>query len=286
MARVAIKAVLKSYPDVGKNMDKEMFDESKVEIGQGKYKAHLKNKFIFDNLKRPENAIHLQDSRLSATALTDENNPQNRYKFEKMDAFFGYQNERMQHLKDQQEAMEKFEQEKSARRTGFLFGGASLLLSGALAGGKNNGMKMFAQGGQNTDDIPALLTGGEYVVRKDIVDRYGTSFFDRLNNGNIAAYATGGLVTRPHTMSPVGSTTQGKKAASSGGGGSIDQTNNINITVNVDAAGGVTEGGVETSQEGGGAPLSESETKELAAKIKTTVLATLIQEKKPGGMLY
>ena len=280
----AIKEVLKRYPDVGKNMDREMFDDTSVEIGSGKYKAHLKNKFIFDNLKRPENAIHLQDSRLSANALTDENNPQNRYKFEKMDAFFGYQHERMQHLKDQQEAMEKHERQKQGRRYGFLFGGASLLLSSALAGGR--GMKLFAKGGKTGDDIPALLTGGEYVVRKDIVDRYGTSFFDRLNSGNIAAYATGGLVTRPHTMSPVGSTTQGKKAGLSEGGRSIDQTNNINITVNVDAAGNVNESGVESTQTGEGTPLSEGETKELASRIKTQVLSTLVQEKKPGGMLY
>ena len=172
----AIRATLEKYPDVGKNIDREMLDETQVEIGSGKYKAHLKNRFIFDNLKRPENAIHLQDSRLSANALTDENNPQNRFKFEKMDTFFGYQNERMQFLKDQQEAMEKHEREKQGRRYGVLFGGASLLMSSALTAGKG-GYKMFAKGGQAGDDIPALLMGGEYVVRKDIVDKYGTAFF-------------------------------------------------------------------------------------------------------------
>ena len=44
----AIRAALEKYPDVGKNIDREMFDESEVEIGSGKYKAHLKNRFIFD----------------------------------------------------------------------------------------------------------------------------------------------------------------------------------------------------------------------------------------------
>ena len=278
----AIKEVLKKYPDVGKNMDREMFDESSVEIGSGKYKAHLKNRFIFDNLKRPENAIHLRDSRLSANALTDENNPQNRFKFEKMDAFFGYQHERMQFLKDQQEAMEKHEREKQGRRYGFLFGGASLLMSSALTGGKG-GYKMFAKGGQSGDDIPALLMGGEYVVRKDIVDKYGTAFFDRLNSGNIAAYATGGLVTKPHRMKPV--TSSGNQATKLDAGGSGDQTNNINITVNVDAAGGVSNE-ITESQGYGSTPLSETETKELADRIKSTVLSTLVQEKKPGGMLY
>jgi hypothetical protein len=277
----AIRAVLEKYPDVGKNIDREMLDESEVEIGSGKYKAHLKNRFIFDNLKRPENAIHLRDSRLSANALTDENNPQNRFKFEKMDAFFGYQHERMQFLKDQQEAMEKHEREKQGRRYGFLFGGASLLMSSALTGGA--GAYKMAKGGQTGDDIPALLMGGEYVVRKDIVDKYGTAFFDRLNSGNIAAYATGGLVTKPHRMKPV--TSSGNQATKLDAGGSGDQTNNINITVNVDAAGGVTND-ITESQGYGSTPLSETETKELADRIKSTVLSTLVQEKKPGGMLY
>ena len=188
----------------------------------------------------------------------------------------------MQFLKDQQEAMEKHEREKQGRRYGFLFGGASLLMSSALTAGKG-GYKMFAKGGKTGDDIPALLMGGEYVVRKDIVDKYGTAFFDRLNSGNIAAYATGGLVTKPHRMKPV--TSSGNQATKLDAGGSGDQTNNINITVNVDAAGGVTND-ITESQGYGSTPLSETETKELADRIKSTVLSTLVQEKKPGGMLY
>ena len=44
------------------------------------------------------------------------------------------------------------------------------------------------------DDVPAMLMGGEYVVRKDAVDRFGQPFFDRLNRGQVTGFAEGGPV--------------------------------------------------------------------------------------------
>ena len=39
-------------------------------------------------------------------------------------------------------------------------------------------------GGQSpTDNIPTMLTGGEYVVKKDIVRKFGKDYFDRINYG-------------------------------------------------------------------------------------------------------
>jgi hypothetical protein len=71
----------------------------------------------------------------------------------------------------------------------------------------------LARGGQpkaSSDTVPAMLTPGEYVVRKDVVDKVGVGFFERLNNlslptdafkqrvhaakGVVKGYATGGLV--------------------------------------------------------------------------------------------
>ena len=60
------------------------------------------------------------------------------------------------------------------------------------------GVQGYATGGRITggsgtkDDVPAMLMGGEYVVKKDSVQKYGLSFMDSLNNGNIPKFAKGG----------------------------------------------------------------------------------------------
>lgn len=63
----------------------------------------------------------------------------------------------------------------------------------------------FASGGSvpgsgSGDTVPAMLTPGEFVVKKSIVDKIGSGFFDWINGGGMMArltgrYATGGLVT-------------------------------------------------------------------------------------------
>jgi hypothetical protein len=51
------------------------------------------------------------------------------------------------------------------------------------------------KGGSGTkDDIPAMLMGGEYVIKKNAVNKYGKDFFDKLNSGKMKGFANGGLV--------------------------------------------------------------------------------------------
>lgn len=51
------------------------------------------------------------------------------------------------------------------------------------------------RGGSGTkDDVPAMLMGGEYVVKKSAVNKYGKGFLDAINGGSIRGYATGGIV--------------------------------------------------------------------------------------------
>jgi TP901 family phage tail tape measure protein len=53
----------------------------------------------------------------------------------------------------------------------------------------------YIKGGSGSkDDVPAMLMGGEYVVKKNAVQKYGPSFFDALNNGSIKKFANGGWV--------------------------------------------------------------------------------------------
>ena len=64
----------------------------------------------------------------------------------------------------------------------------------------------FAMGGfsKGTDTVPAMLTPGEFVVRKSAVDQYGQDF---LNDINVQRFSTGGPVGAPHSlgMSSMGS---------------------------------------------------------------------------------
>ena len=68
-------------------------------------------------------------------------------------------------------------------------------------------MQYLATGGfvpKGTDTVPAMLTPGEFVVRKSAVDQYGEGF---LNDINVQRFSTGGTVGAPHGlgMSSMGS---------------------------------------------------------------------------------
>ncbi len=68
------------------------------------------------------------------------------------------------------------------------------------------GLLGFASGGSvpgagSGDTVPAMLTPGEFVIRKSVVGKLGTGFFEWLNGGGmlssmVGKYATGGLVSQ------------------------------------------------------------------------------------------
>ena len=271
-----IQNAVNAYPEIGPFIDPDIFKRSTVEIGGGATKLKLKNSFIYNETKRPDQGRFVADPRLSTLALNDENNPQNKYKFEKADTFFNYQKDRLDYYAEKQKELEEFQEQKSNRRRSFLFGAGALLFSGGLKG--------FAKGGQNKeDDIPALLTGGEYVVRKGIVDKYGLNFFENLNRGKISAFNKGGYVA-PITGARTTTELQGGES-DSGDVQMGNTTNNISISVNVENNGAVT---TEANQDGArntnGA--SQEETKELAERIRGAVVGVIAEQKRPGGMLY
>ena len=49
-------------------------------------------------------------------------------------------------------------------------------------------------GGGVKDDVPAKLTGGEFVVKKSAVQKYGVGFLDKLNSGGIKGMQDGGFM--------------------------------------------------------------------------------------------
>lgn len=80
----------------------------------------------------------------------------------------------------------------------FFLGEAKSNMSAAF---KNITGNLFASGGPVTggsgskDDVPALLMGGEFVMKKSAVQKYGSGFMNSLNSGTIPAMARGGLFT-------------------------------------------------------------------------------------------
>ena len=81
----------------------------------------------------------------------------------------------------------------------------SNLVDNAVGGLGNLGFGMFqakASGGMITggsgskDDVPAMLMGGEYVVNKKAVSKYGPKFLEAINSGTLNGYAKGGGVQK------------------------------------------------------------------------------------------
>jgi hypothetical protein len=62
--------------------------------------------------------------------------------------------------------------------------------SGIPAVGRANGGSIFKPRG--TDTVPAMLTPGEFVVRKSAVDQYGTGMMEAINSGNAQVFAASG----------------------------------------------------------------------------------------------
>ena len=53
----------------------------------------------------------------------------------------------------------------------------------------------YIRGGSGSkDDVPAMLMGGEYVINKKSVNKYGPSFLEAINSGSLEGYAKGGKV--------------------------------------------------------------------------------------------
>ena len=72
--------------------------------------------------------------------------------------------------------------------TGIL-GGIFKSILGLNSGGRVSG------GSGNRDDVPALLTGGEFVMNKGAVKKYGPAFMMALNSGSVPTMNRGGMFT-------------------------------------------------------------------------------------------
>ena len=135
-------------------------------------------------------------------------------------------------------------------------------------GGKIN---KYAAGGMihgksGIDQIPAMLSEGEYVIKASSARQMGKPMLDKINAGK---FYEGGAV---------GSEEQ-KASVSSG------LTNNINISVNIDKNGNVQQDSGQTSGDGASSDSDQFAGQKISERIKTEVVSVLMEEKRPGGIL-
>jgi TP901 family phage tail tape measure protein len=165
----------------------------------------------------------------------------------------------------------------------------------------------FASGGAAQDDIPALLMGGEFVVNKNAVKKYGTGFFEKLNNGRVKGFADGGQVgssvlggnaestlnvdVLTKAIADLNETIKNQKDMQSTSAG---DTNNITIQISMDANGKTTENSQDNStspntdnneNKNSDRAAREKDMKDFTQLIKQNVLSTIIDQKRPGGLL-
>jgi TP901 family phage tail tape measure protein len=205
--------------------------------------------------------------------------------------------------------------------------GSRLGITPSWASRANGGM---IYGGTSVkDDVPAMLMGGEYVIRKDAVDRFGQPFFDRLNRGQVTGFAEGGPVgtslpsvgggganqqdnSRNQFVESItklvksleqlnkgieeqnrGAKDQAEGTASDSTGAS-GVTNNISINVNVDQNGKTTDSTKQEDQNSGTKEETDQEkfkktmerSRVLAELLRQQVLKVIVEEQRPGGVLY
>jgi hypothetical protein len=176
------------------------------------------------------------------------------------------------------------------------------------------GMPKTYGGTTAEDNIPALLMGGEYVVKKNSVSHYGKDFFDKLNRGQIKKFAEGGYVT-PSIPSDFASAVDRNspkdsasmmaefskiaasikdavssinKSSTSAGG----MTNNINVDIKIDKSGN-EQSNVSTSSKKANEnkspedkKLEEERSRAFGERIHSTIRQVIISEQRPGGLLY
>ena len=207
--------------------------------------------------------------------------------------------------------------------------GSRLGITPSWASRANGGM--IYGGTSAKDDVPAMLMGGEYVIRKNIVDKMGEPFLNRLNRGQVQGFAEGGPVgTGLPSIGGAGNTQQDNsrsqfvesisklvrsleqlnkgieeqnrdsKDASDSAVSPSDSSsasgvvNNISINVNVDQNGKTTDSTKEEDQSGDSKDETDQEkfkktmekSRVLAELLRQQVLKTIVEEQRPGGVLY
>ena len=128
-------------------------------------------------------------------------------------------------------------------------------------------------GNRITDSIPAMLTGGEYVVNSNAVRKYGVGGLNSINSG-IARFQDGGMVS------------------DGGAGGGMTETNtntsstnNVSVNITVNAKGGNSSEETNTNEEGSAPETQAEKYEDFSKKVKQVVMQVINTEQRSGGLL-
>lgn len=257
------------------------------------------------------------DSLLSNFAMSDENNPQNRIR---MDKEAGDLSALVQYMA----AKSAYEAAKNQRRLGALInlgvGLAGAGLGAAFAKPAAGNTQIYGTvgnvhamggpitryaGGGSVDNVPALLTGGEFVMNRNAVSRHGVGFMSALNRGEVPRFEAGGFVGETIQGGGTGGgnlsdsiarlinsneklrTSMEKGGGSSGVEGGTQQSSplvgSISINVQIDKDNNV-KSDVQT-QGTNNNPDRAKQGQQIGDMIKASVLETIVKETRNGGIL-
>ena len=128
-------------------------------------------------------------------------------------------------------------------------------------------------GNRITDSVPAMLTGGEYVVNSNAVRKYGVGGLNSINSG-IARFQDGGMVS------------------DGGAGGGMTETNtntsstnNVSVNITVNAQGGNSSEETNTNEEGSAPQTQAEKYADFSKKVKQVVMQVINTEQRSGGLL-
>ena len=131
------------------------------------------------------------------------------------------------------------------------------------------------QRGGSVDNIPAMLTGGEFVMNAGAVKKYGSRTLNNMNRFQ-GGGMVGGQQFIPGEAEKSGETKEKSQQNST-------NNNTVNISVNMGNGGGA---GASVSEDfSGTTPTTASGGRELGRKIKNAVLQVIEDEKRVGGKL-
>jgi TP901 family phage tail tape measure protein len=147
----------------------------------------------------------------------------------------------------------------------------------------------YASGGATMDNIPALLTAGEFVFNKDAVNRIGKPLLDQMNNGalptnGIRRYEFGGYVSGKNLDQPVNNDVSKVVADTGRGGGNMN--NSVSISVNVHEGGRTTTEVKSDTEDRQNRKDKAEEFKKLGQVIDQRVAEFMTNMYRPGGKLY
>jgi len=130
----------------------------------------------------------------------------------------------------------------------------------------------WISGKSGIDQIPAMLSNGEYVIKASSARKIGKSNLDKINAGK---YNEGGFVDENSSGSLFNENSNSPGS----------NTNNINITINVEDGKVQEQKSSEEKTDPGSESSKQKQSQELAERVKNQVLSIIVEEQRPGGLL-